>query len=46
MLEIFRCELEAKEQALLTVKAEKGYEKSIENYTTGALYSASKLNNY
>ena len=31
MLEIFRCELEAKEQALLTVKAEKGYEKSREN---------------
>ena len=27
MLEIFRCELEAKEQALLTVKAKKGYEK-------------------
>ena len=46
MLEIFRCELEAKEQASLTVKAEKGYEKSRENYTTGALYSASKLSNY
>ena len=27
MLEIFRCELEAKEQALLTVKAKKGCEK-------------------
>ena len=46
MLEIFRCELEAKEQTSLTVKAEKGYEKSRENYTTGALYSASKLSNY
>ena len=46
MLEIFRCELEAKEQAPLSVKAEKGYEKSIENHTTGALYSASKLSNY
>ena len=46
MLKIFRCELEAKEQASLTVKAEKSYEKSRENYTTGALYSASKLSNY
>ena len=46
MLEIFRCELEAKEQTSLTVKAEKGYEKSRENYTTGALYSASKLSYY
>ena len=46
MLEICRCELEAKEQASLTVKAEKSYEKSRENYSTGALYSASKLNNY
>ena len=27
MLKIFRCELEAKEQASLTVKAEKGYKK-------------------
>ena len=42
MLEIFRCELEAKEQASLTVKAEKGYEKSKENYTDDALHSASK----
>ena len=33
MLEIFSHELEAKEQASLTVK--KGYEKSRENYTTG-----------
>ena len=32
MLEIFRCELKAKEMALLTVKAEKGYEKSRENH--------------
>ena len=39
-------ELEAKEQASLTVKAEKSYEKSRENYTTGALYSASKLSSY
>ena len=31
MLEIFRCELEAEEQESLTVKAEKGYEKSGEN---------------
>ena len=46
MLKIFRCELEAKEKASLTVKAEKSYEKSRENYTTGALYSASKLSNY
>ena len=46
MLEIFRCELEAKEQTSFTVKAEKGYEKSRENYTTGTLYSASKLSNY
>ena len=46
MLEIFRCELEAKEQALLTVKAEKGYEKSRENYTIGALHFTSKLSNY
>ena len=30
MLEIFRCELEAKEQASLTVKVEKDYEKSRE----------------
>ena len=36
MLKIFRCEIEAKEQASLTVKAEKSYEKSRENYTTGA----------
>ena len=35
MLKIFRWELEAKEQASRTVKAEKGYEKSGENYTTG-----------
>ena len=27
MLKIFKCELEAKEQASLTVKAEKGYKK-------------------
>ena len=27
MLEIFKCELEAKEQASLTVKTEKGYER-------------------
>ena len=46
MLKIFRCELEVKEQASRTIKAEKGYEKSRENYTTGALYSASKLSNY
>ena len=47
MLEIFRCELDAKEQAALTVKTEKGYEKkNRENYTTGALYYASKLSNY
>ena len=46
ILEIFRCELEAKEQTSLTVKAEKGYEKSRENYTTVASYSASKLSNY
>ena len=46
MLEIFSCELEAEEQASLTVKAEKGYEKSRENYSTGALYSASELCNY
>ena len=38
MFKIFRCELEAKEQALLTVKAEKGYEKSKENCTSGALF--------
>ena len=31
MLEIFRCELEAQEQASLTGKAEKGYENSREN---------------
>ena len=46
MLEIFRYELEAKKQASLTVKSEKGYEKSRENCTTGALYSTSKLSNY
>ena len=46
MLEIFRCELKAKEQASLTVKVGKGCEKSRENYTTGALYSTSKLSNY
>ena len=47
MLEIFRCELDAKEQAALTVKTEKGYEKkNRENYTTGALYYVSKLSNY
>ena len=46
MLEMFRCELEeAKEQASLTVKAEKGYEKIRENYTARALYSALKLSN-
>ena len=32
MLKIFRCKLEAKEQASLTVKGEKGYEKSRELY--------------
>ena len=43
---MFRCELEeAKEQASLTVKAEKGYEKIRENYTARALYSALKLSN-
>ena len=46
MLEIFMFELEAKEEASFNVKVEKGYEKSRENYTTGALYSASKLSNY
>ena len=46
MLEIFSCELEAKEQASLTVQAEKGYEKSRENYTTDALYSTLKLSSY
>ena len=46
MLKILRCELEAKEQSSLTAKAEKGYEKSRENYTNCALYSASKLSNY
>ena len=46
MLKIFRCELEAKEQASRIVKAEKGYEKSRENYTAGALCFASKLSNY
>ena len=46
MLKILTRELEAKEQPLLTVKAEKGYEKSRENGTTGALHSASKLSNY
>ena len=46
MLEIFRCDLEAKEQASLTVKAEKGYEKSRENCTIGALYFTSKLSNH
>ena len=46
MLEIFRCELEAQEQASLTGKAEKGYENSRENCTTGAFYSVSKLSNY
>ena len=46
MLEMFRCELkEAKEQATLTLKPEKGHEKSGENYTAVALYSASKLGN-
>lgn len=30
----------------LTVKAEKGYERSRENYTIGAMYSTSKLSNY
>ena len=45
MLEIFRCELEAKEKGSLTIKAEKCCEKSRENYTTGALYSSSKLSN-
>ena len=43
MLEIFRCELEAKEQASLTIKAENGSGKSREHYTTGAFYCASKL---
>ena len=33
MLEIFRCELDAKEQAALTVKTEKGYEKKPERTT-------------
>ena len=46
MLKIFKCELEKKEQVSLTVKAEKGYEKSRKNYTIGALHSASKLSNY
>ena len=46
MLEIFRFGLEGKEQASLTTKAEKSYEKSRENCTTGPLYSASKLSNY
>ena len=32
MLKIFRCKLKAKEQASLTVKGEKGYEKSRELY--------------
>ena len=45
MLKIFSCELEAKERPSLTVKVEKGYGKSKENYTTGALYSASILSN-
>ena len=46
MLEMFRCELkEAKEQATLTLKPEKGHGKSGENCTAVALYSASKLGN-
>ena len=44
MSKIFSRELEAKEQASLTVK--KGYEKSRENYTIGALYSTLKLSSY
>ena len=46
VLEIFICELEANEQASLTVKAEKGHEKSKKNCTTGALISTSKLSNH
>ena len=38
MLKIFRYELEAKEQASLTVKAKKGYEQSRENYTTSVVF--------
>ena len=39
MLEIFRCEIETKDQASLTEKAEK-------RNIAGALYPASKLSNY
>ena len=39
MLEIFRCEIETKDQASLTEKAEKGN-------IAGALYPASNLSNY
>ena len=44
MLEIFRCELEATEQASLAVRAQKSYEKHRENYTAGALYQARSCN--
>ena len=43
MLEIFMGKLELKKQVSLTVKTEKGYEKSRQNFTTGTLYSKSKL---